>query len=220
MLLVKSLHIIFMVTWMAGLFYLPRLFVYHAQASDRISIERFKVMERKLFWGIATPGGVLTLVFGLWLWLGWFEGAGAWLHAKLALVAVLVAYHVWCGKLMLDLRAERIDSIVCMNVLEHIKEDRDTLVDFASVLDPGGRMVLLVPSMPSLYGTLDELDEGGLIEELNDPRHRPADESEKKRFYRLTRAGHRALVAETDRLAALVKVARSRLKPRPGDASS
>jgi len=107
MLLVKSLHLIFMVTWFAGLFYLPRLFVYHAQASDRISIERFKVMERKLFWGIATPGGVLTVVFGLWLWLGWFQGAGGWLHAKLALVGVLVAYHVWCGMLMLDLRNER-----------------------------------------------------------------------------------------------------------------
>lgn len=107
MLLVKTLHLVFMVTWFAGLFYLPRLFVYHAQASDRISIERFKIMERKLFWGIATPGGVLTLVFGLWLWLGWFQGAGGWLHAKLALVGVLVAYHVWCGKLMLDLRHER-----------------------------------------------------------------------------------------------------------------
>ena len=107
MLLVKSLHLLFMVTWFAGLFYLPRLFVYHAQASDRISIERFKVMERKLFWGIATPGGVLTLVFGLWLWLGWFQGAGGWLHAKLALVGVLVAYHAWCGKLMLDFRNER-----------------------------------------------------------------------------------------------------------------
>jgi putative membrane protein len=95
------------VTWFAGLFYLPRLFVYHAQSSDRVSVERFKVMERKLFWGITTPGGVLTLVFGLWLWLGWFQGAGGWLHAKLALVAVLVAYHVWCGKLMLDFRAER-----------------------------------------------------------------------------------------------------------------
>ena len=77
MLLVKALHLIFMVTWFAGLFYLPRLFVYHAQASDRMSIERFKVMERKLFWGIATPGGVLTLAFGLWLWLGWFQGAAA-----------------------------------------------------------------------------------------------------------------------------------------------
>jgi putative membrane protein len=107
MLLVKSLHLIFMVTWFAGLFYLPRLFVYHAQAGDRISIERFKVMEGKLFWGITTPGGMLTVVFGLWLWLGWFQGAGGWLHAKLALVGVLVAYHVWCGKLMLDLRNER-----------------------------------------------------------------------------------------------------------------
>jgi putative membrane protein len=105
--LVKSLHIVFMVTWFAGIFYLPRLFVYHAQAEDRISIERFKVMERKLFWGIATPGAVLTIVFGLWLWLGWFQGAGSWLHAKLALVAVLVAYHAWCGKLMLDFRHER-----------------------------------------------------------------------------------------------------------------
>ena len=107
MLLVKSLHILFMVTWMAGLFYLPRLFVYHAQADDRISLERFKIMERKLFWGIATPGGVLTIVFGLWLWLGWFQGAGLWLHPKLCLVAVLVAYHLWCGKLMLDFRRER-----------------------------------------------------------------------------------------------------------------
>jgi DNA-binding PadR family transcriptional regulator len=67
-----------------------------------------------------------------------------------------------------------------------------------------------------LYGTIDALEEGGLIEELDDPRHRPVDESEKKRFYRLTRSGHRALAAETDRLGALVKIAKSRLKPRPG----
>ena len=67
-----------------------------------------------------------------------------------------------------------------------------------------------------LYGTLDTLEDGGLIEELADPRHRPAEESEKKRFYRLTRAGHRALATETDRLSSLVKIARSRLKPRPG----
>jgi protoporphyrinogen IX oxidase len=107
MLLVKCLHLVFMVTWFAGIFYLPRLFVYHAQAEDRISIERFKIMERKLFWGIATPGAVLTTVFGLWLWLGWFQGAGGWLYAKLALVAALVAYHAWCGKLMLDFRRER-----------------------------------------------------------------------------------------------------------------
>jgi len=107
MLILKSLHIIFMVTWFAGLFYLPRLFVYHAMAKDRISQERFEVMERKLFWGIATPGGVLTVVFGVWLWLGWWRHAGGWMDAKLALVALLVAYHVWCGKLMLDFRAGR-----------------------------------------------------------------------------------------------------------------
>jgi len=106
-LIVKSLHIVFMVTWMAGLFYLPRLFVYHAQADDRISIDRFKIMERKLFWGITTPGGVLTIAFGLWMWLGWFTGEGLWLHAKLALVALLVVYHAWCGRLMLDFRHER-----------------------------------------------------------------------------------------------------------------
>src|SRR5258705_4081532 len=77
MLWVKSLHLIFMVTWFAGLFYLPRLFVYHAQAEDRPSIERFKVMERKLFWGIMTPGAVLTILFGVWLWLPSFFAAPA-----------------------------------------------------------------------------------------------------------------------------------------------
>jgi protoporphyrinogen IX oxidase len=106
MLWVKWLHIVFMVTWFAGLFYLPRLFVYHAMAEDRPSRERFKVMERKLYWGIMTPGGVLTIAFGLWLWLGWFGGAG-WLYAKVTLAALLVVYHVWCGKLLADFAAER-----------------------------------------------------------------------------------------------------------------
>jgi putative membrane protein len=106
MLWVKALHIVFVVTWFAGLFYLPRLFVYHAMAEDAVSRERFKVMERKLFWGIMTPSGALTLVFGTWLWLGW-DFSGAWLQAKLALVAALIAYHLWCAKLMLDFRAER-----------------------------------------------------------------------------------------------------------------
>ena len=106
MLWVKSLHIVFMVTWFAGLFYLPRLFVYHALSEDSVSQERFKIMERKLFWGIMTPGGVLTIAFGLWLWLG-YGFSGAWLLAKLALSALLVVYLAWCGKLMLDFRAGR-----------------------------------------------------------------------------------------------------------------
>ena len=107
MLWVKALHIVFMVTWFAGLFYLPRLFVYHAAAQDPPSIERFKLMERRLFWGIMTPGGVLTVGFGLWLWLGWFRDAGAWLHAKLFLVALLVLYHAWCWRLLRHFAANR-----------------------------------------------------------------------------------------------------------------
>jgi putative membrane protein len=107
MLWVKALHIVFMVTWFAGLFYLPRLFVYHAMAEDRPSIDRFKIMERKLFWGIMTPGAVLTIAFGLWLWLGWFRGAGGWLHAKLILVFLLIAYHLWCAVLVRDFALDR-----------------------------------------------------------------------------------------------------------------
>jgi putative membrane protein len=108
MLVVKSLHIIFMVTWFAGLFYLPRLFVYHAQAApdDTIGIERFKVMERRLYSGIMTPAAVLTIAFGLWLWLG-YGISGGWLHAKLALVALLVAFHIYLGMLMRDFAQDR-----------------------------------------------------------------------------------------------------------------
>lgn len=110
MLWVKSFHIVFMVAWFAGLFYMPRLFVYHAMASDEISLERFKVMERKLYFGIMTPCMVLTLALGLWLWLGWWNAPGiamGWLHAKLALVLVLVGQHFYLGKLMVDFREGR-----------------------------------------------------------------------------------------------------------------
>jgi putative membrane protein len=107
MLWVKSFHIVFVVTWFAALFYLPRLFVYHAMSSDAVSIDRFKVMERKLYYGIMTPSAVLTVVFGLWLWLGWFRGAGGWLHAKLALVVALLGYHVWCWRLLVAFREDR-----------------------------------------------------------------------------------------------------------------
>ena len=105
MLWVKALHIGFMVTWFAGLFYLPRLFVYHAMADDAPSRERFKIMERKLYYGIMTPGAALTIAFGLWLWLG-YGISGGWLHAKLALVAVLIAYHIYCGRLVDDFKRD------------------------------------------------------------------------------------------------------------------
>ena len=110
MLWVRALHIIFMVTWFAGLFYLPRLFVYHAMSTDATSIERFKVMERKLYYGIMTPGGVLTIVFGLWLLAasGWdYYAQAAWMHWKLGLVAILIGYHAYLGKLLMDFRHDR-----------------------------------------------------------------------------------------------------------------
>ena len=100
MLWLKALHLITMVAWFSGLFYLPRLFVYHTDAQDSTSIERFKVMERKLYYFITTPAMVLTLVFGLWLMAkggAIYKGAG-WLHAKLFLVVLLVGYHHMCGR--------------------------------------------------------------------------------------------------------------------------
>ena len=96
MLWVKSFHIVFLVAWYAGLFYLPRLFVYHAMAEDAASRERFKVMERKLYRGIMMPCMALTIALGTWLWLGW-GFRGGWLHAKLAFVALLLAHHFWLG---------------------------------------------------------------------------------------------------------------------------
>lgn len=110
MLWTKALHLIFMVTWFAGLFYLPRLFVYHAMARDPISIDRFKTMERKLFWGITTPGGILTLLFGTWTLAlnGLTPYAGtSWLLLKLILVAVLVVYHIFCGYLLREFKHDR-----------------------------------------------------------------------------------------------------------------
>lgn len=96
MLWIKALHIIAVICWMAGLFYLPRLFVYHAMCEDEVGKERFKVMERKLLRGIMTPSMIAALTFGVWLWLG--QGfSGGWLNAKLLLVTLLVAYHFWCS---------------------------------------------------------------------------------------------------------------------------
>jgi len=103
MLWVKSFHLICVVTWFAALFYLPRLFVYHAMSDDHASNERFKIMERKLYRGIMTPSAVLTLFFGGWL-LSYYSleqiAMMHWLHAKLCLVALLFAYHGYCGRLM------------------------------------------------------------------------------------------------------------------------
>ena len=107
MLWIKALHLIFMVTWFAGLFYLPRLFVYHAMSEDQISKDRFKIMERKLFFGIMTPGLIVTLVFGIWLLLLGDYMDQLWIHIKLGLIAILIVYHIHCGKLLLDFKHDR-----------------------------------------------------------------------------------------------------------------
>ncbi len=105
MLWVKSFHIIFVVSWFAGLFYLPRLFVNHAMATDAATAERLGLMEFKLY-RFMTHLAVLAIAFGLWLWLG-FGFSGAWLHAKLVLVALLVVYHWYCGRIVADFRLGR-----------------------------------------------------------------------------------------------------------------
>ena len=109
MLWIKAFHVVFMVTWFAGLFYLPRLFVYHAMSDDAASIERFKAMERKLFWGITTPGGVITVALGLWLLFAYLPAtlAVTWMQLKLVLVALLIGYHLWCGKLVINFKHNR-----------------------------------------------------------------------------------------------------------------
>jgi len=103
----KAVHVMAMVTWFAGLFYLPRLFVYHADASDQIGIERFRIMERRLF-AIMTVGAVATLVFGTAMLVAFPPYlAMGWVHVKLALVALLIAYHGYCYKLMRDFAQNR-----------------------------------------------------------------------------------------------------------------
>ncbi|MES2500761.1 MAG: CopD family protein [Pseudomonadota bacterium] len=100
MLWIKAFHLIFVISWFAGLFYLPRLFVNHAMVTDAATRERLTLMEHKLY-RFMLPLAILALIFGAWLWLG-YGISGNWMHAKLVLVIVLIAYHVYCGKLMRD----------------------------------------------------------------------------------------------------------------------
>jgi len=107
MLWLKAFHVVFVVTWFAGLFYLPRLFIYHAGATDAAGIERFVVMERRLF-SIMTLGATLAVVFGVSMIVaapGYLHFG--WLHLKLTLVAALIGYHFWCRALMTALREGR-----------------------------------------------------------------------------------------------------------------
>lgn len=109
MLWLKALHLIAVICWFAGLFYLPRLFVYHAEATDALGRERFKVMERKLYRGIMWPSLIATVVFGGWmLTLNWdYYRTQGWMHTKLALVLLLVAYHLACGHFLRAFQQDR-----------------------------------------------------------------------------------------------------------------
>ncbi|BBB22904.1 conserved hypothetical protein [Abyssogena phaseoliformis symbiont OG214] len=102
MLWIKAFHIISVITWFAALFYLPRIFVYHAMSKDKPSIERFKVMERKLYKGIMMPSFILASVLGLWMTIdGWaYYSTQYWLYVKLFLVILLITYHFYCGYLV------------------------------------------------------------------------------------------------------------------------
>lgn len=109
MLWIKALHLIFVITWFAGLFYLPRLFVYHAMSTDEVSIARFKIMERKLYYGIMLPSAVLTIGLGAWL-LGFkadYYLHQPWFLGKLLFVFLLVIYHLYCGHLYKEFKHDR-----------------------------------------------------------------------------------------------------------------
>jgi len=99
MLWTKAFHIVAVISWFSALFYLPRLFVYHAMSEDTVSRERFKVMERKLYRGIATPSMIAVLLLGAWTAsYNWNYYAGAtWFWLKMALVGILLVYHHMCG---------------------------------------------------------------------------------------------------------------------------
>lgn len=105
---IKALHIIAMVAWFAGLFYLPRLFVYHADAKDTISIERFKIMEHRLYYYIMLPAALLTLFFGFILmsFSANYYSHATWMHLKLGLVALLIIFHLYCGKCLHDFKLD------------------------------------------------------------------------------------------------------------------
>lgn len=104
----KAFHIIAVVCWFAALFYLPRLFVYHAMSEDQTSIERFKIMERKLYRGIANPSMMASIALGIGM-IAVNPGylSMGWMHAKLALVALLVIYHLLCKKHLVAFAEDR-----------------------------------------------------------------------------------------------------------------
>lgn len=111
----KAIHIIFIVTWFAALFYMPRLFVYDIEARDKeplekdILLKQFRIMQRRLWFGIATPSMMITLVIGTWLAIELdLDFSVQWFALKVVLVALLIVYHIACHKTMLDLAKDKV----------------------------------------------------------------------------------------------------------------
>lgn len=119
---IQACHLIALVCWFAGIFYLPRLFVYHATVADKISHERFLVMERKLYYGIMTPAAVLTILFGVWLVS--FKPAeyfhSLWFHIKMAAVLLLIGFHLYSGKLYQQFKHNNTHSHVFYRILNEV----------------------------------------------------------------------------------------------------
>jgi len=109
MLWIKAFHLIALICWFAAIFYLPRLFVYHAASADKVGKERFKIMERKLYRGIMTPSAVITVLLGSWMLVGnWdFYRTQGWMHAKLGLVLLLIVYHFFCYRFLINFRDDK-----------------------------------------------------------------------------------------------------------------
>ncbi len=135
MLTIKALHIVFVVSWFAGLFYLPRIFVNHAMTEDPGVRERLAMMEYKLY-RFMTPIGIIAVGLGLWLAYGYGFGGG-WLHVKTTLVIFLIAYHLYCGKLMRDFATGRnTRSHVWFRVFNEVPVFVLIAVVFLTVLKP------------------------------------------------------------------------------------
>jgi len=109
MLWIKAFHLIALICWFAAIFYLPRLFVYHAASTDSMGRERFKIMESKLYRGIMTPSAIVTVLLGIWMLVdnwGFYRTQG-WMHAKLGLVVLLIVYHLFCYRFLINFRDDK-----------------------------------------------------------------------------------------------------------------
>ena len=156
---IKALHIIFVVCWFAGLFYIVRLFIYHTEALNKEDVERniltkqYTLMERRLWWYITTPSMYLTVLFGIWiLWLNGSAYNQPWMYIKIAFVVLLIIYHFACQKIMNDLMN---DKVVWTSLGLRIWNEVATLFLVVIVF-----LVEMQNTMDWMYGTIGFLGTG------------------------------------------------------------